>query len=162
MQLQYVDSSNDDFDILSELRIEAMRESLEAIGRFDRERSMERFRSSFVPTDTLKILSEGVLTGFYSVTNREDHLHLTHLYVRPSSQCVGIGSLAMKEIFKLSSETGLPIRLGALKESRSNRFYQKHGFVETADDEWDTYYERAANSEQVVDDQSPTRPGVDA
>jgi len=142
MELQYVNTSEDDFDALVELRIEAMRESLEKIGRFNRERSIERFRSSFAAADTKRILCDNVLLGFYSLASKADHLFLSHLYVKPNHQRLGIGSLAMKEIIELSNEAGLPIRLGALKESKSNDFYQKHGFVVTAEDEWDIYYER--------------------
>ncbi len=151
MQLRYSDASENDFDALVELRIDAMRESLESVGRFNRERSIERFRSSFVAADTKKIFNKDVLAGFYSVTTKSDHLYLGHLYVRPADQCLGIGSLAMKKIIKLSTETGLPIRLGALKESQSNEFYRKHKFIVTTEDEWDTYYERLPNSDQAVD-----------
>lgn len=65
MKLRYLEASEDDFDALVELRIDAMRESLERIGRFNRERSIERFRSSFVAADIMKIFCEEVLVGFY-------------------------------------------------------------------------------------------------
>jgi len=42
----------DDFEALVALRIEAMRESLERIGRFDRTRARERFLNGFSPTHT--------------------------------------------------------------------------------------------------------------
>ena len=151
MKLKFIDSNEEDFDALVELRIEAMRESLEKVGRFDRQRSIERFRASFVAAETTKIIREDVLIGFYSVAIKADHLHLGHLYVRPDAQSLGIGSFAMKELVKLSNETELPIRLGALKESRSNDFYQRYGFVKTNEDEWDIYYERSLNNEHAVD-----------
>lgn len=153
MKIRYLDASDDDFDVLVDLRIDAMRESLERIGRFDRERSIERFRSSFFAADTKRIFCEDALVGFYSVSRKADHLHLSHLYVAPDQQCRGIGSLAMKKIVNLSNETQLPIRLGALKESKSNDFYLRHGFVVTAEDEWDTYYERSTNCEPDRDRQ---------
>lgn len=145
MELQFAETREEDFDALVELRLEAMRESLEALGRFDRDRSVERFRASFVPADTRRMLYDGNLVGFYSVTTETDHLHLRHLYVKLGHQHRGLGSHAMREIIKRSIETELPIRLGALKGSRSNDFYQRHGFVVTAEDEWDTYYERASS-----------------
>lgn len=37
----------------------------------------------------------------------------------------------------------MTVSLGALRDSPSNRFYQRHGFVQTAEDEWDIYYLRA-------------------
>jgi len=131
MKVRYLNTSEEDFDVLVELRIDAMRESLEKIGRFDRERSIERFRSSFVSADTKRIFCDDALVGFYSVTRHIDHFYLSHLYVTPGYQSLGIGSLALEEIIKLSAKLQLPIRLGALKESRSNDFYYKHGFVVT-------------------------------
>lgn len=148
MKIRFLEACDDDFDALLELRIEAMRESLERIGRFDRERSVARFRSSFVSADTKKILCDNALVGFSSMTRKADHFHLSHLYIMPGHQCQGIGSLAMEEMIRISNEVSLPIRLGALNESKSNEFYQRHGFVVTSESEWDTYYERPVNSEQ--------------
>ena len=34
----------------------------------------------------------------------------------------------------------LPLHVGALKESRSNGFYLRHGFKPLAQGEWDNYY----------------------
>ena len=34
---------------------------------------------------------------------------------------------------------GRPVVLNALRGSESNRLYQRHGFVQTAEDEWDIY-----------------------
>lgn len=89
IRLQYLHASEDDFDALVELRLEAMRESLEKIGRFDRERSVERFRSSFVAADTTRIFCDDTLTGFYSMARATDHLYLSHLYVKPRHRVSG-------------------------------------------------------------------------
>ncbi|KAG0933391.1 hypothetical protein G6F31_016327 [Rhizopus arrhizus] len=37
---------------------------------------------------------------------------------------------------------GLPVAVGALRGSDSNRFYRRHGFVQTAESEWDIDYLR--------------------
>lgn len=147
MNIHFRPTTEDDFDALVELRIEAMRESLEKIGRFDRERSLERFRASFVASDTTRIFHNETLVGFYALTHGTDHLHLGHLYVEPRHQNLGIGSQAMEAIIESSTKAGMPIRLGALKESRSNDFYRKQGFVVSSEDEWDTYYERPPKQE---------------
>jgi len=36
----------------------------------------------------------------------------------------------------------MAVQVGALKESASNRFYQRHGFVLESEGEWDNYYVR--------------------
>ena len=58
MNLRFQPTTVEDFGVLVDLRIDAMRESLEAIGRFDRNRSIERFRSSFAPEKTKKIIAK--------------------------------------------------------------------------------------------------------
>ncbi|MEM7384737.1 MAG: GNAT family N-acetyltransferase [Verrucomicrobiota bacterium] len=142
-KLRYLDVSETDFDGLVALRLTAMRDSLEKIGRFDRERSVERFRLSFVPEDTKKMICDHELVGFYAVANKVDHLYLSHLYVKPGYQRLGLGSRVMKKLIDQSDRRGLPIRLVALKESEVNDFYRRHGFVVTGEDEWDVSYERA-------------------
>jgi hypothetical protein len=39
---------------------------------------------------------------------------------------------------------GLRVRVGALRESAANRFYERHGFVQVAQSPWDKHYERPA------------------
>lgn len=52
-----------DFPALVSLRILAMRESLERIGRFDPERAAQRFRSTFRPDDTRLIRVGNAMAG---------------------------------------------------------------------------------------------------
>ncbi len=157
MNLRYESATEDDFSELVELRIESMRKSLEALGRFDRTRSIERFRSSFSPSKTKKIMKGNILVGFFAVTEESDQLYLDHLYVSPQHQSSGIGSAVLNSLIESSEEKMKPIRLGALKHSRSNKFYRMHGFSVTSEDEWDTYYERKIKSEQIVGDNAIQR-----
>ena len=48
---------------------------------------------------------------------------------------------AIRRVKEAAVYTGLPIRLGALKQSESNNFYKNRGFVLTHQEEWDNYYE---------------------
>lgn len=137
--LQYTPCNHSDGDTLAEIRARAMRESLEALGRFDPIRVRERFLASFTPADTVKILQNDQLVGFYVLRQRTDHLYLDHLYIEPSAQGKGIGGKVIDHIKQQAQQQ--PIRLGALKQSRSNQFYQQHGFQLTHDDEFDNYYE---------------------
>jgi Acetyltransferase (GNAT) domain len=81
-----------------------------------------------------------------------DHLLLDHLYVLPEAQSKGVGARAINEVLIISAKTQLPIRVGALKNSRSNRFYLKHGFTQVDISEWDVYYSRPASAPLVLDD----------
>jgi len=131
----------EDRDVLAELRIAAMRESLENVGRFDPVRARDRFLSAFSADDTRKILVNNELAGFYVLKRQQDHYYLDHLYFHPQYQASGLGSKIINSIKKLSRESGMPVRLGALRNSRANKFYKRHGFSYTHEDAWDIYYE---------------------
>lgn len=132
----------DDFEELAELRIAAMRESLERVGRFDPARARERLRKSFYPEHTTIVVVDGERAGFYTFRPASDGYHLDHFYIHPRWQSHGLGSHVMRHLLAQSDAQGHAVRLGALKESASNRFYLRHGFVATGEDEWDNYYRR--------------------
>ena len=142
MKLTFVDTNQSDADLLVQLRIDAMRESLERIGRFDLQRARDRFLSTFDPGLCKLILVDGIAAGFFVVRHVEDHLSLDHLYIVPKHQGLGIGSAVLAGILLDADLRSIPVRLGALRGSDSNRFYQRHGFVKTAEAERDIYYIR--------------------
>jgi GNAT superfamily N-acetyltransferase len=135
--------TTEDGPALAGLRVSAMRESLEAIGRFDPLRARERFLARFTPEDTQAILADGERVGFVVMRHQPDHILLDHLYLLPAHQGRGIGAQILQMLFALADGAGLPVRVGALKGSRSNAFYQRHGFVLIECAEWDNYYQRS-------------------
>ena len=145
MEIEIVQASDVDGEVLAEMRIAAMRESLEAIDRFDPERARARFLNSFDPAVTFKIFLQREAIGFYVLREREDYLWLDHFYICPQSQSRGAGGRVVEIIKETARSSQKPIRLGALKESRANRFYRRHGFVEQERKEWDIYYEWAVD-----------------
>ncbi|CAM3636801.1 N-acetyltransferase domain-containing protein [Bordetella sputigena] len=141
--LAYAAVDEGDFDALADLRVAAMRDSLEQIGRFDPERARQRLRATYAPRDTLAILRDGQRIGFYTLRRDDGALKLDHLYIAPGHQGAGVGAAVLRRVFERADALGLPVRVGALRDSASNRFYRRHGFVETSQDAWDIYYERA-------------------
>jgi 1,4-dihydroxy-2-naphthoyl-CoA hydrolase len=129
-----------DADALVALRIEAMRESLERIGRFDPARARERFLSAFEPQRTRHVVCDGERVGFVVLKPQPQWLLLDHLYVRPDAQGRGIGAAVLADVFAQARRVGLPVRVGALRESASNRFYARHGFKLVERGEFDNYY----------------------
>lgn len=76
-------TSLSDLETLVQMRIAAMRESLERLGRFDPQRARERFAASFAAERCHFILSDGQPVGFIQSQSHGDHLRLQHLYVLP-------------------------------------------------------------------------------
>lgn len=131
-----------DFEALVALRIDAMRESLQRIGRFDPDRARERFRSGFSPAHTQHIVVDGARVGFLVTRPLAEHLLLDHLYIRPGHQGRGIGSRVLQRVFAQADALGLAVKVGALRDSDSNRFYARHGFEPVEQAEFDNYYLR--------------------
>lgn len=75
-----------------------------------------------------------------------DTLLLDHLYVQPCSQGRGIGSAVLAHVFTEADASRLPMRVGALRDSDSNRFYARHGFQLVERGEFDNYYVRSSQN----------------
>ncbi|WP_082987932.1 GNAT family N-acetyltransferase [Bordetella bronchialis] len=141
--ISYAPVGEADFDELADLRIAAMRDSLERVGRFDPERARRRLRENYAPQDTFAILLDGARVGFYTLRRDGGALKLDHLYIAPGFQGRGTGAAVLQRIFEQADAAGMAVRVGALRDSPSNRFYRRHGFVPVAEETWDIYYERA-------------------
>ncbi len=131
-----------DLEALVALRIEAMRASLERIGRFDPQRARERFSDTFEPACTRHVVLGGQRVGFVVVKAEAGGLRLDHLYIRPSSQGRGLGAAVLHTVCDDAGRQDLPLRLTALRGSDANRFYQRHGFVPDGESQWDLHYLR--------------------
>jgi GNAT superfamily N-acetyltransferase len=133
-----------DFDQMVALRIEALRESLERLGRFDAVRARERLASSFVPEHMQHIELDGERVGFLTLRlndrNSLPTLQLDHLYIRPDFQDRNIGAWALNWAKAQAKRQRCDITLSALKQSAANRFYLRHGFVQVGESEFDLDY----------------------
>jgi GNAT superfamily N-acetyltransferase len=126
---------------LADLRVEAMRPSLEALGRFEPDRARNRFLVSYVPKYTWKLVSEGGVVGFFVLRDTDDYLYLDHLYIAEKARGTGLGTSVLEHLKTLAREQNLPVRLMALKHSSANQFYLSQGFTLTGEAEFDNFYE---------------------
>lgn len=131
-----------DFEPLLALRLRAMRESLERIGRYDEQRARERLAASFDPQHTQHIVVDGRRTGFMVLKTLSHALRLDHLYIDLPWQDLGIGHRVLSWLCEHADRVQMPVELCALKGSDANRFYLRHGFVATGEGEWDIDYVR--------------------
>jgi len=131
-----------DFEALLALRLRAMRESLERIGRYDEQRVRERLAENFDPAHTQHIVVDGRRVGFLVLKVLSHAMRLNHLYIDPAFQRRGIGHWVLQWVCAEADRRQLPVELMALKGSEANRFYLSHGFVATGEGEWDIDYVR--------------------
>ncbi len=140
--LRFLPAAEADFEALLALRIAAMRDSLERLGRFDPDRARARLRGTFRPDCTWHIEEGSDRIGFYCLRPEGEHLRLDHLYVHPCAQGRGVGGLVLRRILQDADRRRVGVTLSALRGSDSNRFYRRHGFVQIGEGEWDIDYLR--------------------
>lgn len=145
-RLELQPAGEGDFEALLALRLVAMRESVERVGRYDPQRARERLSRGFNPASTRHILRNEVLVGFVVVIPRERDWLLDHLYIHPSAQREGIGAWVLRRVLAEADAAGMAVSLTALRHSDATRFYQRHGFVLEAEGEWDLYFRRPAQA----------------
>lgn len=138
-----------DFEALHALRLRAMRESLERLGRYDPQRARESLAAGFAPEHTHHIVVDGRRVGFVVLKPLSRVMRLDHLYIDPPDQRRGIGAQVMRWVFAQADAVQFPLELCALKGSSANRFYLRHGCVKTGEGDWDIDYLRLPPSAGV-------------
>jgi GNAT superfamily N-acetyltransferase len=131
-----------DFEAMLALRIEALRDSLERLGRFNPDVARARLLSQFRPAWMQHLVVDGERVGYFTVEPREGELRLHHLYLRTQAQGQGVGGWVIDQI----KSRGLPITLAALRESRANDFYLRHGFRVVEEQDFDIEYRWEASA----------------
>ena len=131
-----------DFETLLALRLRTLRASLERLGRHDPQRAAQRFRSTFRPADTRRILVGGEPAGCIGFWAEAGAMRVEHFYIDAAYQRCGLGSAVLGRLFNEALPAVTCFRVGALRGSDANRFYGRHGFVPVSDSEWDIEYER--------------------
>jgi GNAT superfamily N-acetyltransferase len=135
-ELSFEPVAAEDFEAMFALRMDAMRESLVRLGLGDEQRSRERFTRQFDPARTQYIVRDGERIGFVLLKPVDDHLHLEQLFIKPGAQGGGVGAW----VLDWAKSHGQDVTLSALKLSDSNRFYQRHGFEQVGEGEFEIEY----------------------
>lgn len=130
----------EDFSKLNNLRLAAMKDSLVKAGRYNPERSKERFRKSFKPHNTQIIYINKQIVGFFMVSVSKSCMFINHLYIKPELQGRGIGQKALHLLKDRAKQCKLNIELEALKNSLAAKFYGKNGFRIISETEFDYRY----------------------
>lgn len=117
------------------LSIRAMREHLERIGRFDPARRRERMRKQF-DAGILRIIEEaGRLVGCVGVEDGAEAVEIHSLFLDRHAQGRGLGEAVFRAI--LAEHPGRLFRLEVLKQSPARRFWERLGFVQYGEADFD-------------------------
>ncbi len=146
--VEFLPADIHDAAALATLRVAAMRQSLEHIGRFDPERARDRFLSNYSPEHTCHVEADGVRIGCIVVKPHALGLLLEHLYIHPDYQNRGLGSAVLVKVLAFADAADQALRAGVLRESAANRFYLRHDFLLMEETEWDLHYARPCLSDR--------------
>ncbi|WP_340646112.1 GNAT family N-acetyltransferase [Phenylobacterium sp.] len=133
-----------DLETLVALRIAALRDSLERVGRFTPQRARARFVDSFRPEHTRLIHVGDALAGCVAFVPREQAREIEHFYLDPAYQGAGLGAAVLAALLAEADAAGREVRLTVLRESPANRFYARFGFEEVGREGVDVFYRRMA------------------
>ncbi|MCA3275446.1 MAG: GNAT family N-acetyltransferase [Roseomonas sp.] len=134
--------SEADFEPLLLLSIRVLRADLERLGRFNPELRRERFRAIFQPATLSAIEVAGDCVGCIGAEPRADHLHIHAFYVQPEFQGCGLGAGVLAQV--TGQYARLPIRIEVLKGSAALGFWQRQGFRQSGEEDFDLLLERPA------------------
>ena len=137
-----------DFEPLLALSIRVLRADLERLGRFNPELRRERFRAIFKPATLSAIEVAGECAGCIGAQPRPDHLHIHAFYVQPEFQGCGLGAAVLAQV--TGQYPGLPVRIEVLKGSSALGFWQRQGFGQSGEQEFDFLLERPAPLGEVA------------
>jgi ribosomal protein S18 acetylase RimI-like enzyme len=150
MEIVFRQATDQDFEELLRLRIDAMRPNLERAHRFDPEAERARFRLGFSASQTQLIMQDNVRIGFVVVKVAVDNLSIAHLCIHPNYQNQGAGRAVLDILFRRADALNLPVRLQALRDSDANAFFSHLGLQRSGVSETDFYYRRPPPLAQVV------------
>ena len=142
MRVAFQPAAPEDLERLTALKLSVMNDQLARIGRLDPARSAARFVREFRPGETRLIACDGAFAGCVTVRPDGGDWTIEHFYLRPDHQGHGLGEAVLRLILAEADAAGVGVRLSVLVESPANRFYPRHGFVETHREAFDIYYRR--------------------
>ena len=132
-------SQNSDVEIIAHLRAIVLHGDLTRLGRFNKEKVMQRFRDTFDPAHTWLIKEDSSFIGCIALKPIVDGYLLEHFYIHPDYQGKGIGSQVLEYLLKQDYVLGKRVTLNVLQGSPARRLYERFGFKVDSEDLIDIY-----------------------
>ena len=119
---------------LVSLKEAALRPDLERLGVWDPLRSRHRLLVELAPASTWLVVLSGQPVGSIGLRSADGEQWLQHFFVLPEHQGRGLGSAVLGSLLGQRDDLR-PLRLLALRGSRSLALYTRHGFSHERDHE---------------------------
>ena len=106
-------------------------------GKWDEDQQRRRFDEVTRAQDHEILLVDGKCVGCLCAKFTDQQCDLARLMILPEFQNQGIGGLVLREILQEAKDRGVPVKLRVLKvNAAARRFYERYGFLTTAESEW--------------------------
>jgi GNAT superfamily N-acetyltransferase len=140
---------DDDVGFARNLYFETMREIIERLFGWDQSREEKNFARFFRLEEVRIITADGQDVGWIQEQISEASIHLGSFYVAPTMQGRGIGTQVLRMLLARAASESKAMTLAVVKMNPARRFYEKHGFQTTHEDEHKFYMKAAPQVEPV-------------
>ncbi|AUJ69804.1 MULTISPECIES: GNAT family N-acetyltransferase [unclassified Pseudoalteromonas] len=141
-KIHFIQAKESDFDYLVALRKATMVPHLENAGLFLTDAEHKARVLYEYPSSHLIYINEKCV-GLAKFKQREHDYYLFQLQIEPQQQGKGLGAQVIKSL--IENHSTLPWVLTVLKANPAKRLYEKLGFVQFADDEYEFHFRREPN-----------------
>ena len=112
---------------------------IERLVGWDEEREVKNFAQFFKLDEVRIITADGEDVGWLQEQIEDTTINLGSFYVTPVMQRQGVGTQVLQILLGDASKQAKAITLGVVKINPAVRFYEKHGFQITHEDEHKFY-----------------------
>ncbi|WP_322054280.1 GNAT family N-acetyltransferase [Paraburkholderia bannensis] len=134
--LSQIPSSGIDKQALFSLYELSLRQYIESTFGWDETFQRERFNASYLDRDFISINVGSISTGYLSLKDEAERVHLSLLLLQPEYRGRGIGQRVMHMLMARFSDSGRPLTLSCfLCNQGAIRFYRKLGLSIVSEDE---------------------------
>ena len=118
----------DDYDFAAGLYLDSMRRLLTALGAWDEDRVVARFRQIFAPEQAQVIRSDGVDIGWMQVSEAADGFQLDQIHLVDRFRGRGIGTRLIEGLLARARAMGTAVALNVVRGNPAISLYHRLGF----------------------------------
>lgn len=124
----------DDYEFTAGLYLDSMRRLLTALGTWDEERVVARFRQEFAPERAQVICSDGVDIGWMQVSEAADGFRLDQIHLVDRFRGRGIGTRLIEGLLAGARGMGTAVALNVIRGNPAISLYHRLGFRVVGED----------------------------
>jgi GNAT superfamily N-acetyltransferase len=139
MNISLREASDKDIVFARSVYFETMRWIIERLFGWDQARDEEKFAQFFKLDEARIIVANGQDAGWIAEQVDTASVNIGSFYVIPPMQSRGIGTRVLQMLIEEARSQSKAITLAVVKFNPAFRFYEKHGFRITSEDEYKFY-----------------------